>query len=147
MREYARLASWWTLRAEAIEAFRHAKTPVLDSRADYHTVADSVGERVTVFTELSAVERVGAARAVVKIGSREQPFKLFLPDAFETAEGERLLSLLTQRYVAVGGGESVERPNRSYVFVTGEVRLYPPERGTPEITVTSTEQVTDTPPV
>jgi micrococcal nuclease len=145
MRDYDDLTSWWAHRAEVVESYRGAEG-VFDSRLDYDDLADSVGETVTVFTELSEVERVGAAHAVVKIGSRTQPFKLFVPDAFESEAGERVLSLLRQRYVAESDGVTVARPNRSYAFVTGEVKLYPPETGNPEIAVTSTERIADGPP-
>jgi micrococcal nuclease len=148
MRDYDRLSSWWTLRGEVVESFRAVAEDgsVLDSRMDYDELAARVGERVTVFTELASVDRVGPDHVVVRIGSRTQPFKLFLPNALATEDGQQILSLLSKRYVAASDGVSVERPNRSYAFVTGEVVLYPPETGEPEIVVTSVEQVADAPP-
>jgi micrococcal nuclease len=148
MRDYHDLASWWAQRAEVVEEYRAASGDenVLDSRLDYDRIVDGVGSRATVFTEIAEIQRVGASHAVASNGSRQQRFKLFLPDAMETEGGQRILSLLEQRYVAESDGQIVQRPNRSYAFVTGDLKRYPPERGDPEIDVTSIEQVTDVPP-
>lgn len=148
MREYEPLCSWWTLRAEMVRRYRNAAASdesILDSRQDYHEIANSVGEELTVFTEFDGYERAGEKHAIVKIGSKEQPFQLFLPDALETEGGQRLISLLEKRYIATSDGVSVQRPNRSYAFVSGTVEQYPEENGTPEMTVTSIEQIIDVP--
>ncbi|AUV80871.1 nuclease [Salinigranum rubrum] len=148
MRDYHGLSAWWALRAEAVERYRAAATEgdVFDSRLDYDALRERAGSEATVFTEIAEVERVGAAHAVASNGSREQRFKLFLPDALETESGQRVLSLLRQRYVAESDGTTVQRPTRSYAFVTGPVKRYPPRDGEPEIDVTSIEQVTDVAP-
>lgn len=147
MRNYSALGVWWTLRAELIEAYRRARTAgaaVLDSRLDYEELAERVGDEVTVFTELDSYRRAGATHAVVDIGSLHQPFKLFLPDALETTAGQRVLSLLDERYVSEGyDGATIEEPRRSYAYVRGELALY---RDEPEIVVTSVEQLADSPP-
>ncbi len=149
MRHYEPLCSWWTLRAEMVRRYRNESEngdSILDSRQDYHEIENSVGDELTVFTELDGYERAGEKHAIVKIGSKEQPFQLFLPDALETDAGQRLISLMEKRYIAESNGKTVRRPNRSYVFVTGEVKQYPEEDGNPEIEVTSVDQLTDVPP-
>lgn len=147
MRDYHSLSAWWALRAEAVERYRGAAgADVLDSRLDYDLLLDRVGDQVTVFTEIDKIERVGASHAIASNGSRQQRFKLFMRDALETTSGQRVLSLLRQRYVAEDDGQSVQRPTQSYAFVTGTLKRYPPQSGEPEIEVTSIEQVTDMPP-
>lgn len=147
MREYGPLTAWWELRADTIRTFRRAAEnggeTVLDSRLDYEEIVDRDGEHAVVFTELRSYRRVGQTHVVVDVGSQAQPFKLFLPNAVETTEGQRLLSLFDRRYVAETSGESVEKPLRSYAYVSGEIERY---RGEPEIEVTSIDQVTDGPP-
>lgn len=147
MRDYDSLCPWWELRAEVVESFREASEAgteeVFDSRLDYDTLLDREGEETTVFTELRSYQQVGQGHVVVSIGSREQPFKLFLPNAVESADGQRVLSLLDRRYVPVYDGATVESPRRSYAYVTGPIKMY---RKEPEIEVTSTDQIADAPP-
>lgn len=146
MRDYSALCTWWELRAEVVESYRRATADgkdVLDTRLDYEEITNRIGEEVVVFTELSEYRRIGSSNVVVTIGSESQPFKLFLPNAGETEAGQRLLSLLDQRYVAESSGVSVEKPHRSYAYVSGELKLYNDE---PEIEVTSVAQITDEPP-
>jgi micrococcal nuclease len=148
MRDYADLAAWWALRAAAVDQYREAAddAAVLDGRTDYDTLVENVGKRATVFTELREIDRVGPSHAIANNGSRRQRFNLFVPNALETEEGQRILSLLRHRYVAASDGRAVQRPNRSYAFVTGELKRYPPETGDPEIAVTSVDQIADVPP-
>lgn len=148
MRDYSTLSTWWELRAEVVQTYRRAERgsngSLLDSRLDYDEIAERVGERLTVFTELRSLNRAGESHVVVDIGSRSQPFKLFIPNARETEEGQRIVSLLTSRYVPqAADGRTVERPHRSYAYVTGEIELY---REEPEIVITSIDQITDEPP-
>jgi hypothetical protein len=89
---------------------------------------------VTVFTELARLRRVGQRRAIVDIGSREQPFKLFIPD-IESEDGRRLLSLLQTQYI------SPTIPTESAAATRASVR-----RDEPELVVAEAGQVTDTPP-
>lgn len=141
-RNYALLGVWWALRAELIDQFRRrrAKRPdLLDSRLDYtrlHKLAEQKHE-ATVFTELRTYTRVGATKAIVDIGSRAQPFKLFLPD-IEGDAGQRVLRLLQDRYV----GTDADHVRRSYAYVHGSTKLF---RDEPEMVVTSIDQITDTP--
>lgn len=147
MRDYDSLTAWWELRAQVIESFRRARSEgaanLFDSRLDYNTLADREGEQTIVFTELRSYRRVGQNHVVVDIGSQSQPFKLFLPNATETSEGQQILSLLDNRYIADSDGTTVESPLRSYAYVSGEIKLY---RDEPEIVVTSIDQVMDGPP-
>ena len=75
---------------------------------------------------------------MVDIGSRHQPFKLFLPD-IESGDGQRLLALLDSRYIA----KDPSHIRRSYAYVRGPLKLF---RDEPEITVTSADQILDAPP-
>lgn len=147
MREYDSLTAWWELRAEIVESFRRATregaTELLDSRLDYHALEDRVGEYTVVFTELRSYRQVGERHAVVDIGSQAQPFKLFLPNARETAEGQRVLSFLDNRYIADADGTTVATPLRSDAYIVREVTAY---RGEPEIEITSPDQILDRPP-
>lgn len=142
MRNYATLGAWWTLGAQIIDEYRERSTEdptLLNSRRDYDELVELAGQEreATVFTELASITRVGGHRAIVDIGSRHQPFKLFVPDV-ESDEGQALLSLLETRYIA---GDS-DRIRRSYAYVRGRLKLY---RGEPEIVVEDADQVTDTP--
>ncbi|SEP94321.1 thermonuclease family protein [Natrinema salaciae] len=147
MRDYDSLTAWWELRAETIETFRRARRDgteeLFDSRLDYDELEARVGEHAVVFTELSSYRRVGQSHAVVNIGSQAQPFKLFLPNAVETAEGQRALSLLDNRYIADSDGVTVAAPRRSYAYIAGDIEEY---RDEPEIEITSPDQIRDGPP-
>jgi micrococcal nuclease len=143
MRNYATLGAWWSLRAELIDGYRSRRADdpsLLNSRRDYAELLELAddGAEATVFTELARIERVGQRRAIVDIGSREQPFKLFVPD-IESDEGRQLLSLLRTRYIA----EDPDRIRRSYAYVRGLLKLF---RGQPELVVVGPGQVTDSPP-
>jgi micrococcal nuclease len=143
MRNYATLGAWWSLRAEIIDDYRarRAADPgLLNSRRDYAELLDLARHQRegVVFTELASVTRVGQRRAIVDIGSREQPFKLFIPD-IESNDGRALLAQLKTRYIA----EAPERIRRSYAYVRGQLTLF---RDEPEIVVADAAQVADTPP-
>ncbi len=72
---------------------------------------------------------------MIRIGSGQQPFNVFIPDTTNQA-GETLLNLLENRYIS---GDA-NHPRRSYAYVTGELSLF---REQPQITVTAPEQITD----
>jgi micrococcal nuclease len=142
-RNYALLGVWWTLRAELITAyrgFRAAQPALLNSRLDYAELVDRAKqhEEATVFTELRTYTPVGQNKAIVDIGSRAQPFKLFLPNV-EGEEGQRLLRLLDGRYIP----KDDHHVRRSYAYVRGPLQLF---RDEPEVVVTSAHQITDVPP-
>lgn len=147
-RDYASLGTWWNLRAELVADFREARrdgADVLDPRLDYVEVESRIGEEVSVFTELRDYRQLGGGNVIVDMGSQDRPFKLFLPGAADTEEGQQILSLLDARYVTDGGCETVEGPARSYAYVTGQLKRYPEEDGDPEMVVTDADQITDEP--
>ena len=92
-----------------------------------------------MFTELREYRRVGGRHVVVSIGSLQQPFQVFVPDA-DVEPGQAILRLLDNRYIAV---EQDDHPRRSYAYVRGPLKLF---EGKPEIAVTSVDQITDQPP-
>ena len=91
----------------------------------------------TVFTELREYHRVGGRHVVVTIGSLQQPFQLFVPDADSDA-GQAILRLLDNRYIA----DEPDHPRRSYAYVRGTLKLFD---GKPEIVVRATGQISDDP--
>jgi micrococcal nuclease len=141
-RNYAMLGVWWALRAELIDDYRalHQGRPeLLNSRLDYARLHELAGQaqEATVFTELRAHMPVGQNKAIVDIGSRAQPFKLFLPD-IEGDEGQQILRLLDNRYIP----KDPDHVRRSYAYVRGPLKLF---RDEPEMVVTSASQISDVP--
>lgn len=141
-RNYALLGVWWTLRAELIDDYRAlsaARPELLNSRLDYARLRELAGQgqQATVFTELRTYTPVGQNKAIVDIGSKAQPFKLFLPET-DSEKGQQILRLLDTRYIP--GGETHVR--RGYAYVQGPLALF---RDEPEIVVTSADQIADTP--
>jgi micrococcal nuclease len=146
-RNYALLGAWWSLRAAVIEDYRRARRAgmnILNSRLDFAAISAKArqGESAVIFTELREYVRLGSRKAVVEIGSKAQPFKIFIPDV-ESAGGEGLLNLLSERYIASGSdGRTVTRPRRSYAYVSGPLKLF---RDEPEIVLTDPSGVADSP--
>lgn len=141
-RNYAMLGVWWQLRAGLIEQYRNereADSNLLNSRRDYARLVELAreGQEATVFTELREYHRVGGRHVVVTIGSLQQPFQLFVPDA-DVEPGQTVLRLLDHRYIAV----ELDHPRRSYAYVRGPLKLFGEK---PEIVVKSAEQITDQP--
>lgn len=142
MRNYALLGVWWDLRGQLIEDYRRRKVDrpgLLNSRRDYQKITDMAAEgaEALIFTELRTFTRVGQSKAIVEIGSKHQPFKLFFADVHGAA-GQELLALLEEAYIS--GDE--HHPRRSYAYVKGPLKLF---REEPELSVTSAEQITDSP--
>lgn len=142
IRNYAALSTWWSMRAQVIDEYRELKAStangdLLNSRLDFEEIKQRAesGDTVTVFTELREILQVRQNSAIVRIGSIQQPFAVFIPDVF-TADGEDLVNILRTRYIA----EGEDHPRRSYAYVTGELSLF---RDSPQITVTDPAQVTD----
>jgi micrococcal nuclease len=141
-RNYAMLGVWWELRADLIDEYRRLRATdaaLLDSRLDYARLRELAADRqhVTVFTELRSHSPVGQRGAVVEIGSRAQPFKLYLPDV-EGDAGQDVIRLLDNRYVP----RDQDHNRRSYAYVRGELKLF---RDEPEMLVTDADQITDRP--
>jgi micrococcal nuclease len=145
-RNYAALGVWWELRARIIDHYRllkaaHPEAGLLNSRLDYDAIvaAAAAQRQGIVFTELRELRRVGGHRAIITIGSMQQPFKVFLPD-LEGPAGQAVVRLLENRYFPSEPGH----PRRSYAYVHGPMKLF---RDEPEIVVTSSEQISDEPPL
>jgi micrococcal nuclease len=144
LRNYAALGTWWSLRAQVIDAYReaHGADPtLLNSRLDYPAILSLArdGADAVIFTELRSITRTADARhALVDIGSPAQPFKLFIPEV-DAAAGQAVLALLENRYLS---GDDFH-PRRSYAYVRGPLQTF---RGRPQQVVTNAAQITDAPP-
>ncbi|MEM1204389.1 MAG: thermonuclease family protein [Acidobacteriota bacterium] len=141
IRNYAALGTWWQLRARLIDDFRALRpheVDLLDSRLDFAEISRraQTGDTVTVFTALERVRRIGQRHALVRIGSLQQPFALFIRDIEANPESQRIVKLLETRYISAGE----DHPRRSYAYVRGALRLF---NGTPEIELTSIDQISD----
>ena len=141
IRNYAALGIWWRMRAEIIESYRKiaGALGLFNSRLDYVVLKQKALKKqdvtVTVFTELRELVHVGDVSAKIEIGSREQPFSLFLPN-IEISSGQRLVQLLDNRYISTGE----THPRRSYAYVAGKLSEY---NGDPQIRVTELSQIGD----
>ena len=142
IQNYAALGTWWQLRARIIDDYRHIKPlheNLFNSRLDFLTLIEKAQrhaqEKVTIFTELRSIRRISKHSGLIKIGSVQQPFSLFLPD-LDSETGQEIVALLNSRYIS----QENDRPRRSYAYVTGELRLY---RDAPQISLVSPEQITD----
>ena len=115
---------------------------LFDSRLDYQRLSILAADEpeATVLTELREYHRVGGRHVVVTIGSLQQPFQLFVPDADSDA-GQAILRLLDNRYIA----DEPDHPRHSYAYayVRGTLKLFD---GKPEIVVRATGQISDDPP-
>lgn len=140
VRDYAKLTTWWELRARIIDEYRElVKTEtgkVYNSRKDYQTLMDmaETGETVTVFTEVREVRRVAGVVGIIGIGAVDKPFSLRIQDV-ESAEGLDITRLLNNRYI---GTEN--EPRRSYCYVTGKLAMF---RGTPQLDISSVIDISD----
>lgn len=140
VRNYSALSTWWSLRAEIIDNYRREKNAydhLYNSRLDYEAIKElaASGQHMTVFTELRDLMRIGQNSAVIRIGSIEQPFSLFLP-TIESEEGQKIIQLLEARYIP----SDDLHPKRSYAFVKGNLSLY---NESPQIVLRSASQITD----
>jgi micrococcal nuclease len=104
-RNYAALGVWWYLRASLIDQYRRAREDnpaLLNSRRDYAHLVDLARQEqeTTVFTELRECHRAGGHHVVITIGSLQQPFQVFVPDA-DMEPGQTILRLLDNRYLAM----------------------------------------------
>ena len=82
-------------------------------------------------------------RCFIDIGSRQQPFQIFVPN-FESSTGQEIIRLMENRYIS--SGENHHR--RSYAYVTGSLELYQGNPNFPpivELKVTSVDQIKDAP--
>ena len=150
-RHYERLLPWWNLRANIIENHRiynmnYPDKKILNSRKDYaeimklaQTTEDQI---ITIFTELRYITLVSSERAIIQNGSDEQPFMLFMPEVY-SAEGQKILSLLNNRYLTLDyDGSDVRKPGSDYVYVKGPITIYGDK---PQIKIKQATQFSDAP--
>lgn len=140
IRNYAALTTWWKLRARVIDDFRRLKArdpSLLDSRLDHEEILRLArkNEVATVFTELSTIDSVGNRGGLIRLGSMERPFNLYIPD-ITSQTGQEIAHLATNRYISDGE----DHPRQSYAFVTGPLSLY---RDSPQIILESASQIAD----
>ena len=147
LRDYANLASWWELRGRIIEEYRQLKQAqpglgLLNTRRDYAELVDiaKAGGTATVFMELRDFRPAGADHIIFSTGSLSQPYSLFIPGG-NTLDGADVMRLILTRYRPDGEGQA----RRSYAYVTGPTKMFPDDNGSPEIIVTSPDQITDLP--
>jgi micrococcal nuclease len=147
-RDYPALTAWWAWRAALIDDYRLGRahgSKILNPRIDYEAIVALAeqGQKAIIFTEFQQYQRLGARKAIVRIGSQAQPFGIFIPD-IEVEKGQRLVELLTARYIAGGteGGRTVTAPRRSYGYVRGKLQMF---RQEPEIVADGPEDISDLP--
>ncbi|MDX8353906.1 thermonuclease family protein [Cognatiyoonia sp. IB215182] len=147
LRDYGFLSSWWELRGRIIEEYRRLKLAqpdlgLLNTRLDYAELVEIAKAEgtATVFMELRDFRPAGSDHIIFSTGSLSQPYSLFIPGG-NTESGADVMRLILTRYRP--DGES--QPRRSYAYVTGPTKMFPDENGTPEIIVTSPDQITDLP--
>jgi len=138
LREYDTLLPWWWFRAAIVEDYRRVagSAEVLSVRLDYQRLRDEMnsGATVSVLCDLQAgVNRWTEGGAVVFAGSVHHKFNLWIPDARDE-EKAPLIRLIERRYAGQG---------RGYVYVSGKVSEF---MGNPQIVLTDTEQLADSPP-
>lgn len=112
------------MRASIIDRYQQITDDIpnlFNSRLDYEQIKrqSETEASITVFTELRSVRRISGDRALIRIGSQQQPFDLFIPDV-TSSEAQALLNLLKNRYIS---GDNL-RPRRSYAYVTGELSQF-----------------------
>jgi micrococcal nuclease len=145
---YALLTTWWHLRAKVIDEYRlfKEKMPeILNTRLDYATLIEKAEAEQTaiVFTELRTYQRTRGNHLIIDIGSRQQPFQVFVPEVDSDA-GQDILRLLLNRYIP---GDTVH-PRRGYAYVEGPLNLYQNRENFPPIVqlkVTKIDQIRDRP--
>jgi micrococcal nuclease len=143
MRNYAVLATWWELRAQLIEQYRHYKQnhpekTIYNTRKNYLELVELAksNKEVIIFTELRNLRRIGGIHGLISIGSNEQPFSLFIPKMDET-KSQEVVNLLRNRYLPM---EDERYPRRGYAYVTGKLQLF---RDNPQMIVEEPSAIQD----
>lgn len=143
LRNYAALGVWWQLRAKVIEEYRRFRathgTEVLEPRLDYDTITTlaAADSNARLFLELSEMTRVGGRHGLIRVGSQDRPFDVFIP-RIDEPDGEKLVTLLTSRYIP--GNQ--EHPRVSYAYLQGPLSTF---RDRPQIVITDLNQISDSP--
>lgn len=144
MRNYALLSVWWHMRAQVIDAYRrfrnsHPDVQILDPRLDWEQLGSLADQQADakVFLELGDLQPVGGRHGLIRVGSQDRPFDVFIPKMDEPA-GEEIGNLLWNRCLA----GDLQHPRLSYAYLQGTLSKY---YGRPQITITSTDQIADQP--
>jgi micrococcal nuclease len=143
LRNYPLLSTWWNLRASLIQAYRtHIATgkTIYNTRLDYAEILAKAGQgkTLTIFTEVRSIKTIhNGSKGFIDIGSKAQPFTLYLP-GLDSPDGVDLNTLLEQRYIS--SGEDNSEPRRSYLYVTGQLSLYNDD---PQMKLTHIAQIAD----
>lgn len=128
IRNYARLSTWWELRAIIIDQYRLARKSgvvVYNSRRDFYKLREEAerGAIATIFTEVRQIRRTsndeedGSVGVVASIGSTSRPVQIFVPN-IDSDEGKQIVELFRSRYM---GTEN--QPRRGYCYVRGELKI------------------------
>ncbi len=142
-RNYAMLAVWWEMRAHVVQHYREFRVgqpgEVLDWRIDYDDVVQLAqnNQESRAFVDLRDLTRVGGRHGLIRVGSQERPFDVFIRNT-DAGNGEQILDLLTTRYLP---GDAT-KPRRGYTYLSGQFSEY---QGRPQITVASVNDVSDNP--
>ncbi|WP_414545519.1 thermonuclease family protein [Nostoc sp. CCY0012] len=144
MRNYAVLASWWDLRAQLIEEYRnykrnHPEKTIYNTRKNYLELVELAKSnvKVTIFTDMQNLRRIGGIHGLISIGSFDQPFSLFIPKMDEPQSRE-VINLLMNRYIPM---EDERYPRRGYGYVTGRLQMF---RDNPQMVVEEPAAIQDT---
>jgi micrococcal nuclease len=142
-RNYAALSTWWNLRAILIDQYRArvaAGMTIYNTRLDYELIRQKgqQGKTVTLFTEVSRLVTINNdSLGFIDIGSKAQPFTLFLP-GLNMPEGRQIVNLLRLRYLSDGADS--DHPRRSYLYVTGALSVF---NGNPQMVLSRVDQIAD----
>ncbi|CDF38467.1 unnamed protein product [Chondrus crispus] len=124
IRDYAKLCTWWSLRAGIIDRYRANRKSgvvVYNTRKDFQKLREEAEKRtsVTIFTEIRDVRRSsseeGNVSATASIGTDDRPVQIYVPDA-DSKVGEQILELFRTRYIG-----TEYSPRRGYCYLRGEL--------------------------
>ena len=138
-RDYNQLLPWWYLRNSVVENYRKfgIQSGTQSVRLDYDAIVQAAesGSPLTVLCDLQAgINKWPGDGALIYAGSPTHKFNLWIPDR-DSSEAEAILNLIETRYAGYG---------RSYVYVSGNASLYPPQaNGKPQIVVKDRSQLSD----
>lgn len=142
-RNYTSLKKWWDSRAARIDRFRSLRGLgfiVYDPRVDYMELSFLArrGAEVTIFAEVSVVQRVSGSLGIAFIGSRDRPFALKIPN-IDTEDGNAVVDLLERRYIGSAPNYGI-----GYFYATGVLELF---RGNPQLVIANTAGISDRFPI
>ncbi len=141
-RDYTTLIPWWHLRDSVVQDYRYLgiQAGVQSVRLNYEDIvaAAQAENEITVFCDLQGgINAWPGNGALIYAGSKYHKFNLWIPNR-DSAAAQTILRLIETRYANYG---------RSYVYVSGQASLYPPNPdGKPQIVLTDVNQLNDFPP-